>query len=235
MTIPALGVRHDLKDLATEAAVRLEGRPAEEIVEWAAQRFGERFCVTSSFADAVLVHVVSRVVPGADVIFLDTGLHFAETRRVRDIVARTIPVTIQAVRPDLTLAEQEEQHGPRLYERDPDLCCALRKVEPLNKALDRYDAWATGLRRDESPSRADTPVVGYDTMRGKLKISPLAAWTQQDVDAYVAKHDVPVNALLDQGYASVGCWPCTRRTPPGADPRSGRWPLFDKTECGIHE
>jgi phosphoadenosine phosphosulfate reductase len=225
----------DLKSLAGEAAARLEGRPAEEIIEWAAGEFGERFCVTSSFADAVLAHVVSRVVPGVDVVFLDTGLHFAETLRVREIVQRTLPVTVRSVRPDQTVAEQAEEYGPKLWARNPDECCALRKVEPLERALDRYDAWAAGLRRDESPSRANTPVVQYEAARDKVKVAPLYNWTQADVDAYISRHNVPVNALLRQGYASVGCWPCTRRTPPGSDPRAGRWPMFDKTECGLHK
>jgi phosphoadenosine phosphosulfate reductase len=229
-----LGGRTELMELAAEAAAKLEGRPAEAVVAWAVEEFGERFCVTSSFADAVLVHVVSRVAPGVDVVFLDTGLHFAETLRVREIVQRTIPVTVRSVRPRLTVAEQEAEYGPRLWARNPDECCAMRKVEPLERALDRYDAWAAGLRRDESPSRANTPVVSYEQSRDKVKVAPLAAWTQADVDAYISRYNVPVNALMRQGYASVGCWPCTRRTPPGTDPRAGRWPMFDKSECGIH-
>lgn len=226
--------RAELVALAASAAARLEGKPAESIVEWALGEFGERFCVTSSFADAVLVHVVSRVAPGIDVVFLDTGLHFAETLRVRELVQRSLPVTVRSIRPRQTVAEQEAEHGPKLWARDPDACCALRKVEPLERALDRYDAWAAGLRRDESPSRANTPVVGFEATRGKIKVAPLAAWTQADVDAYISRYNVPVNTLLRQGYASVGCWPCTRRTPPGTDPRAGRWPMFDKNECGIH-
>jgi phosphoadenosine phosphosulfate reductase len=226
--------REELAALAAEAAVRLEGQPAEKIVEWAAGEFGERFCVTSSFSDAVLTHLVSRVVPGVDVVFLDTGLHFAETLRVRTIVSETMPVRVRSIRPRLTVAEQDAEYGPRLYARDPDECCLLRKVEPLERALDGYDAWAAGLRRDESPSRANTPVVGFELGKGKVKVAPLAAWTEADVDAYIARYDVPVNTLLRQGYVSVGCWPCTRRTPPGGDPRAGRWPAFDKTECGIH-
>jgi phosphoadenosine phosphosulfate reductase len=224
----------ELSALARQAAVELEGQPAERIVEWAAGEFGERFCVTSSFADAVLAHVVSRVVPGVDVVFLDTGLHFAETLRVRQLVTESMPVTVRSVRPALTVAEQDAEYGPRLYASDPDECCLLRKVEPLERALTGYDAWAAGLRRVESPSRANTPVVGFEIGRGKVKVAPLAAWTDADVDRYVARHDIPVNTLLRQGYASVGCWPCTRRTPPGADPRAGRWPTFDKTECGLH-
>jgi len=224
----------ELRELATRAGQDLEGRPAEEIVEWAVGTFGERFCVTSSFADAVLVHVVSRVAPGVEVIFLDTGLHFAETLRVRDIVQRTLPVVVKSIRPRQTVREQDEEYGPRLYARRPDECCDLRKVEPLERGLANYDAWAAGLRRDESPTRTNTPVVGFDANRGKVKVAPLAAWTQADVDAYISRYNVPVNTLLRQGYASVGCWPCTRRTPPGEDPRAGRWPMFDKSECGLH-
>jgi phosphoadenosine phosphosulfate reductase len=226
--------REELAELAAVAAVRLEGSPAEKIVEWAVAEFGERFCVTSSFSDAVLAHVVSRVAPGVDVVFLDTGLHFAETLRVRQTAAENLPINVRSIRPRLTVAEQDAEYGPRLYAREPDECCFLRKVEPLERGLAGYDAWAAGLRRDESPSRANTPVVGFEASRGKVKVAPLAAWTEADVDAYISRYDVPVNTLLRQGYASVGCWPCTRRTPPGGDPRAGRWPAFDKNECGIH-
>jgi phosphoadenosine phosphosulfate reductase len=224
----------DMVTRAADAGRSLEGASAEEIVRWAAGTFGARFCVTSSFADAVLVHVVSRVAPGTDVVFLDTGLHYPETLRVRDRVAATMPVRVRSIRPRLTVGQQDGQYGPRLFSREPDECCALRKVEPLERALADYDAWAAGLRRDESPTRANTPVVHFDASRGKVKVNPLAAWSQADVDAYIARWDVPVNPLLSQGYGSVGCWPCTRRTKAGEDPRAGRWPLFDKTECGLH-
>jgi len=223
-----------LRAEAHEANARLEGGSAQEIVRWALERFGARFCVTSSFADAVLVHLVAQVAPGVDVLFLDTGLHFPETLRVRDQVASTLPVTVRSIRPDRTVGEQDARYGPRLFMRDPDACCALRKVEPLERALAGYDAWAAGLRRDESPTRARTPVVGFEAARGKVKIAPLATWTQSDVDSYILRHDVPVNALITRGYGSVGCWPCTRRTAPGEDPRAGRWAMFEKTECGLH-
>ncbi|MBX6354585.1 MAG: phosphoadenylyl-sulfate reductase [Micromonosporaceae bacterium] len=231
---PGRRSQQELRELATRAGRELEGAPAEEIVRWAAETFGERFCVTSSMADAVLAHLVSRVMPGVHVLFLDTGLHFEETLRIRDTVARTLPVTVRSIRPRLTVGQQDGVYGPRLFARDPDECCALRKVEPLERALQPYDAWAAGLRRDESPTRANTPVVAYEARRGKVKVNPLATWTQSDVDAYIARHDVPVNPLIRQGYASVGCWPCTRRTKAGEDPRAGRWPMFDKTECGLH-
>jgi phosphoadenosine phosphosulfate reductase len=224
----------ELKEIAGRAGVRLDRAPAEQIVEWAVDTFGERFCVTSSFADAVLAHVVSRVAPGVEVIFLDTGLHFPETLRVRETVQRSLPVVVKSIKPRLTVGQQDGEFGPRLFEREPDECCAMRKVEPLRRALADYDAWAAGLRRDEGPSRANTPVVGFEASKGKVKVAPLAYWTEADVQAYVEKYDVPVNALIERGYASVGCWPCTRRTAPGEDPRAGRWPMFDKTECGIH-
>jgi phosphoadenosine phosphosulfate reductase len=224
----------ELREIAGRAGVELDRQPAEKIIEWALDTFGERFCVTSSFADAVLVHVVSRVAPGIEVIFLDTGLHFPETLRVRDIVAATMPVVVKSIKPKLTVGQQDGLYGPRLFQRDPDDCCFMRKVEPLERGLEPYDAWAAGLRRDEGPTRANTPVVGFESSRGKVKVAPLAYWTEAEVQAYIKKHDVPVNELIKNGYGSVGCWPCTRRTKPGEDPRAGRWPLFDKTECGIH-
>jgi phosphoadenosine phosphosulfate reductase len=232
--VPGRREADELREVAEAAARRLDRAPAEQIIEWAAGEFGERFCVTSSFADAVLAHVVSRVVPGVPVVFLDTGLHFAETLRVRDQVARTLPVRVLSVTPRQTVGQQDGQHGPRLFARDPDSCCALRKVEPLERALVPFDAWAAGLRRDEGPTRANTPVVQFEAGRGKVKVAPLAYWTQADVDAYIRRWNVPVNTLIRDGYASVGCWPCTRRTLPGEDPRAGRWPMFDKTECGLH-
>jgi phosphoadenosine phosphosulfate reductase len=224
----------ELRVLASEAAEALEGAPAEEIARWAAQTFGARFCVTSSMADAVLAHVVSRVAPGVDVVFLDTGLHFPETLKVRDTVARTMPVNVRSIRPRMTVGQQDGEYGPRLFNRSPDECCFLRKVEPLERALADYDAWAAGLRRDESPTRANTPVVQFDPRKGKVKVNPIAAWSQRDVDAYISRWNVPVNELFKQGYTSIGCWPCTRRTKAGEDPRAGRWAMFDKTECGLH-
>ena len=224
----------DLEALALAAAAELEGAPAEEIARWATDTFGARFCVTSSMADAVVAHIFSRVAPGVDVVFLDTGLHFPETLKVRDTVAATMNVNVKSVRPQQTVGQQDGEYGPRLFNRSPDECCYMRKVEPLERALSDYDAWATGLRRDESPTRANTPVVAFDPKRGKVKVNPIAAWTQADVDDYVARWDVPVNELFKLGYGSIGCWPCTSRTKPGEDPRAGRWAMFEKTECGLH-
>ncbi len=224
----------ELRELAHVAGAELELAPAADIVAWAVETFGSRFCVTSSMADAVLAHVASRVAPGVDVVFLDTGYHFAETLGTRDAVAATLPVEVVTVRPELTVAEQEARYGSDLWARDPDLCCAMRKVEPLQRALSGYDAWATGLRRDETRTRVITPVVGWDVSKQKVKVSPLARWTQPDVDAYIAEHGVLVNPLVYDGYPSIGCRTCTLRVAPGADARSGRWAGTTKTECGIH-
>jgi phosphoadenosine phosphosulfate reductase len=224
----------ELRELAEIAGPELELAPAEVIVEWAAETFGDRFCVTSSMADAALAHLASQVVPGIDVVFLDTGYHFAETLGTRDAVEATLPVNVRTVRPELSVAEQDARHGKDLFARDPDLCCAMRKVAPLEQALSGYDAWATGLRRDETHDRVIAPVVGWDEAKGKVKVSPLARWTQADMDRYIQDNGVLVNPLAYDGYPSIGCWPCTRRVAPGEDPRSGRWAGTGKTECGIH-
>ncbi|GAB3957681.1 phosphoadenylyl-sulfate reductase [Streptomyces sparsus] len=224
----------DLRGLAEQAGRELEEAPALEVLRWATETFGDRFCVTSSMEDAVVAHLASRVAPGVDVVFLDTGYHFPETIGTRDAVAAVMDVNVLTLTPVRTVAEQDAEHGPKLHDRDPDLCCALRKVEPLERGLAGYRAWATGLRRDESPSRAGTPVVGWDEKRQKVKVSPIARWTQEDVDAYVTEHGVLTNPLLDDGYPSVGCAPCTRRVQPGEDVRAGRWAGRNKTECGLH-
>jgi phosphoadenosine phosphosulfate reductase len=225
----------ELKDLVRVAGAELELAPAEVIIEWAVATFGDRFALTSSMTDAVLAHVASKVAPGVDVLFLDTGYHFVETIGTRDAVAATLPVNVVNVRAAQTVAEQDAAYGKDLYSRDPDLCCALRKVKPLEDALSRYDAWATGLRRDETHNRVITPVIGWDDKKRKVKVSPLARWTGDDVDRYIAENGVLVNPLQYDGYPSIGCWPCTRRVAPGEDPRSGRWAGTGKTECGIHQ
>ncbi|MGP3632546.1 phosphoadenylyl-sulfate reductase [Streptomyces sp. 24-1644] len=223
-----------LRELAQRAGRELENASAPDILKWATDTFGTRFCVTSSMEDAVVAHLASRVAPGVDVVFLDTGYHFEETIGTRDAVDAVMDVNVITLTPRQTVAEQDAAYGPKLHDRDPDLCCALRKVKPLEDGLTSYTAWATGLRRDESPTRANTPVVGWDEKRRKVKISPIASWTQEDVDAYVAEHGVLTNPLLMDGYASVGCAPCTRRVLEGEDARAGRWAGRGKTECGLH-
>ncbi|MEU8507709.1 phosphoadenylyl-sulfate reductase [Streptomyces brevispora] len=224
----------DLGDLAERAGRELEEASAPEILRWATRTFGPRFCVTSSMEDAVVAHLASRALPGVDVVFLDTGYHFPETIGTRDAVEAVMDVNLITLTPRQTVAEQDAEYGPRLHDRDPDLCCRLRKVKPLEEGLTSYTAWATGLRRDESPTRANTPVVGWDEKRQKVKVSPIARWTQDDVDSYVAEHGVLTNPLLMDGYASVGCAPCTRRVLEGEDARAGRWAGRGKTECGLH-
>jgi len=225
----------ELKELVRVAGAELELAPAEVIIEWAVATFGDRFAITSSMGDAVLSHLASQVAPGLDVVFLDTGYHFAETIGTRDAVAATLPVHVVNVRPELTVAEQDATYGKDLFERDPDLCCALRKVKPLGDALAAYDAWATGLRRDETHNRVIAPVIGWDDAKRKVKVSPLARWTGEEVDRYIAENGVLVNPLQYDGYPSIGCWPCTRRVAPGEDARAGRWAGTNKTECGIHK
>lgn len=224
----------ELRELVSHWGAELELAPAEDIIEWAAATFGERFCVTSSMGDAVLSHLASKVVPGIDVVFLDTGYHFAETIGTRDAVEATLDVNLLTITPVQSVAEQDAEHGKDLYKTDPDKCCALRKVAPLRDALAGYDAWATGLRRAETHDRVIAPVIGWDAKKGKVKVSPLARWSDEQVEAYIAEHGVLVNPLVHDGYPSIGCWPCTRRVAPGDDPRSGRWAGMNKTECGIH-
>ncbi|MEN8652634.1 phosphoadenylyl-sulfate reductase [Streptomyces sp. 21So2-11] len=226
--------QESLKSLAEQAGRDLEDASALDILKWAAETFGDRFCVTSSMEDAVVAHLASRARPGVDVVFLDTGYHFPETIGTRDAVEAVMDVNVITLLPWQSVDEQDAEYGPKLHDRDPDLCCALRKVAPLEDGLKGYRAWATGLRRDESPTRANTPVVSWDEKRQKVKIAPIARWTQNDVDAYVAEHGILTNPLLMDGYASVGCAPCTRRVEAGEDARAGRWAGRNKTECGLH-
>ena len=231
MTVTCLD---ELREVALIAGPELELASAPAIIEWAVDTFGERFCVTSSMADAVLAHLASTVAPGIDVLFLDTGYHFVETLGTRDAVAATLAANVVTLSPTISVREQDQQYGADLWSRDPDLCCELRKIQPLVDGLADYDAWATGLRRDETHDRVIAPVVGWDEAKGKVKVSPIARWSQADVDQYIAENNVLVNPLQYDGYPSIGCWPCTRRVAPGNDARSGRWAGTTKTECGIH-
>jgi len=225
---------HAMERLAAEAAQALEGASPERVIGWAAQTFGGKLCITSSMTDAVIIDLASRVVAGIDVLFLDTGYHFAETIGTRDAVSVVYPVNVISVTPSTTVEQQDAELGPKLYARNPDLCCYLRKVVPLEQALDPYDAWITGVRREESDTRTDTKVVQWDPKRQMVKVNPIVEWTQADVDAYIAEHGVLVNPLVYDGYPSIGCRTCTAKVAPGADPRSGRWAGTAKTECGIH-
>lgn len=224
----------ELRELVSHWGAELELAPAEHIIEWAVATFGERFCITSSMGDAVLADLASKVAPGVDVVFLDTGYHFVETIGTRDAVEATMPVNLLTITPVQSVAEQDAEYGKDLYKTDPDLCCALRKVKPLQESLAGYDAWATGLRRAETHNRVIAPVIGWDAKKQKVKVSPIARWSDEQVERYIAENGVLVNPLVYDGYPSIGCWPCTRRVAPGDDPRSGRWAGTHKTECGIH-
>ena len=219
---------------AAEAAYRHRVEVAAQALRWASETFGEELTIASSMGDEVLVHLVGTTVPGADVFFLDTGYHFAETLGTRDAYAAMLPIRIRTILPLLTVAQQDAQHGPRLYDRDPDACCAMRKVEPLNRALSTHQAWVTGMRRADAPTRTDIAVVGWDERRQMVKLNPIAAWSDEDVDRYVEEHGVFLNPLRQEGYASIGCAPCTRPVAAREDARAGRWAGRDKTECGLH-
>jgi len=223
-----------MRSLAEQAAEELEDASAEDVIRWATDTFGDRICVTSSMTDAVIMHLASAIRPGIDVVFLDTGYHFAETIGTRDAVQAVYPITLINVTPSRTVAEQDAELGPRLYGRNPDLCCYLRKVEPLERTLKSYDAWITGVRRDETTSRRRTRVVEWDDRREMVKVNPIVTWTAEQVDDYIAEQGILVNPLVYDGYPSIGCATCTSRVEAGADPRSGRWAGTGKTECGIH-
>ncbi len=239
MTITQAPLRRsndELRVLAENGARELGDAPADAVVAWVARNFDTSLAtVACSMADAVLPHLVSQYLPGIDVLFLDTGYHFAETYATRDAVARELSVRVVDVLPKRTVAEQDAEHGKDLFARDPNLCCALRKVEPLGRSLEPYELWFTGVRREEALTRTATPLVAWDPKNGLVKVNPLAAWTFDQLLDYASAFSVPVNPLMADGYPSIGCAPCTARVAPGADPRSGRWAGLGKTECGLHE
>ena len=208
-----------------QLADRMEGAPAEEIVAWAAAMFGHRLTIAASMTDAVLIDVASRVSPGIEVIFLDTQYHFQETLATAEQIRDRYPIRLRVVWPDVRPDDR--------WRTDPDGCCQVRKVAPMERALRDRVAWLSGLRRADSVARSQTPVVQRDR-RGLVKINPLVGWTDEDVARYVAEHDVPVNPLVGQGYTSIGCWPCTRAVGEGEGGRDGRWDGSTKTECGLH-
>jgi phosphoadenosine phosphosulfate reductase len=230
----SLATEVDLRALAERGAEELgPDATAQQVLAWAAETF-DRLIVASNMQDAVLVELAAKARPGVDVLFLDTGYHFAETIGTRDAVETVYDVRIVNATPERTVAEQDSLLGKDLFARDPNQCCALRKVAPLQKTLARYDAWVTGVRRVEAPTRAGTPLVTYDEKFGLVKINPIAAWTDEEMDAYIAEHNVLVNPLVGEGYPSIGCAPCTAKPAPGADKRSGRWAGTGKIECGLH-
>jgi phosphoadenosine phosphosulfate reductase len=210
-------------DPATRAA--LEVAPAQDIVTYAVGRFGQGLALAASFQDCVLIDIATRICPDLEVVFLDTGFHFAETLDYVEEVRCRYDLRLTVMRPPL--------HGCPPCGQDG--CCQQRKVERLDRALEVKQAWMSGLRRADSSERASTPVVGWDGRRMLVKINPIARWTDLDVARYVSEHELPVHPLTAAGYPSIGCQPTTRPAALGAPPRSGRWPGTDQTECGLHE
>lgn len=233
-----------LRQIAERGAAELEGASADEILRWTDEQLGGadepsgwancKWVVACNMQDAVTVSLASNVRPGVPVVFLDTGYHFAETLGTRDAVESVYDIHLLNVTPEHTVEEQDALLGKDLFAREPNECCRLRKVVPLRKALNGYAAWVTGLRRVESPTRANAPVISFDESFGLVKVNPIAAWTDEDEQDYIEKNGVLINPLVEEGYPSIGCAPCTRKPAPGEDPRSGRWAGRNKTECGLH-
>jgi phosphoadenosine phosphosulfate reductase len=233
LTSPS-GARMSLTDLhkvdysdaeLAEISADFESKPAQAVIRWAVENFGHHLAMSASMTDAVLIDLATKVNPAIEVIFIDTGYHFPETLETVETVRRRYGLNLRI----MTVAP----HAEALWKVDPENCCSAVKVGQLDRALAGKSAWMSGLRRDESESRAGSPIIGRD-VRGLIKVNPLATWTAYDVDDYIERHDVPVNPLINQGYPSIGCMPCTSKVAPGEDPRSGRWKGRGKTECGLH-
>ncbi len=225
----------DRESLKRDAA-ELEEADAAHIIRWASERFGPKltFATSLGIEDCVVTDLIARQSLPVAVFTLDTGLLFPETYALKAEIETKYGVTITPVKPQYTVDEQAAREGAELWLREPDQCCELRKMQPLRRTLAGYDAWITAIRRDQTPERANAPVVGWDGRFGLVKINPLVRWTFADVQAYVHEHQVPYNPLHDQNYPSIGCMPCTSPVQPGEDPRSGRWRGKEKTECGLH-
>ncbi|MGB3441383.1 MAG: phosphoadenylyl-sulfate reductase [Actinophytocola sp.] len=228
----------DFKKVAEQAQEELADATAAEALAWTAKTFGDDFIVASNMQDAVLIDLAVKAKPDSletiDVLFLETGYHFAETIGTRDAVELTYPaVRIVNAEAGQPVADQEAEFG-LLNKTDPAQCCFLRKVVPLRNTLAKYHAWVTGVRRVDAPTRADTPIVQWDDRNGLVKINPIAAWTDDEFNGYIAANGILENPLVSEGYLSIGCAPCTAKPLPGQDARSGRWAGLAKTECGLH-
>jgi len=219
-----------------ESSRKLESASPREIIAWAVEHYHPKLTMATAFGPegCVILHLLAEVEPRVHVFNLDTGYQFKETLELRDRIAARYGIEVELKQPELTVAEYEAQHGGPLYKSNPDQCCLDRKVNVLKKAAAGWDAWMTAIRRDQSPDRAGAPIVGVDKKFNLVKINPLANWTKKDVWKLITYHDIPYNPLHDQGYPSIGCWPCTRAVMFGEDERAGRWSGTQKTECGLH-
>jgi phosphoadenosine phosphosulfate reductase len=226
----------ELEQELAEASNRLEKGRAEDILRWAVDRFAPRFTMATAFGPEgmVLIHMLADIAPTTPIFNLDTGYQFQETLELREKVRERYGIEVELKRAKTTVAEYEALHGGPVYKTNPNQCCADRKLAVLKEAVSGMHAWASAIRRDQTPDRAQSPIVGWDKKFSLVKVSPLANWTKKDVWKMILDHDIPYNPLHDQGYPSVGCWPCTRAVILGEDDRSGRWSGFAKTECGLH-
>lgn len=216
---------------------RLEDANARERIEWAVETYGDGLALSASFGGGegmALLDMISKITNKVTVLTIDTGFIFKETAEFREEVMRRYKLPVEVLRPALSVEEQVEKYGEQMRTCSPDLCCQIRKIEPLQKALQNYDAWMTGIRREQTPQRAGTKIVGWEENYHAAKIAPIADWTEDQVWDYNNEHDIPVNSLLHQGYKSIGCEPQTRPVHNDEDARAGRWAGTDKIECGIH-
>ena len=221
---------------AKQIALRLEGKSPEVVLHWGFENFAPSIVMATGFGPEgiVLMHLVSEMRPETVVFYLDTDLLFSHTYELRDELVRRLGIRFERVHSGISLPEQALRHGDKLWDRDPDTCCHVRKVIPQRQFLAGYNAWITGIRRDQTAFRANTGLVEWDYANKMIKLNPLAAWTNDQVWEHIKEHDLPYNPLHDYGYPSIGCWTCTKAVEPGQDPRSGRWAGNAKTECGIH-
>jgi phosphoadenosine phosphosulfate reductase len=224
------------EDELTEVNSQLARATPSEILRWAVERFFPRLTMATAFGPegCILIHLLAEVGPGVRVFNLDTGYQFPETLALRDRLAERYGIDVELVRADTTVGEYERSHGGPLYVKNSEQCCYERKIVPLRRALVGYDSWITAIRADQSAHRARASVVGWDSKFNLVKVNPLLNWNRRDVWAFIVANHVPYNPMHDQGYPSIGCWPCTRPVSDGLDERSGRWAGQAKTECGLH-
>ena len=223
-------------ELLKQASAELEGSSSELVLRWGFENFAPSIVLATGFGPegVVLMHLVSQIRPSTIVFYLDTDLLFSQTYELRDELVKRLGIRFERVHSGISLPEQALRHGDSLWARDPDTCCQIRKVIPQRQFLAGYDAWITGIRRDQTAFRANTALVEWDYANKMVKLNPLAAWTNEQVWEHIRSYDLPYNTLHDHGFPSIGCWTCTKAVEPGQDPRSGRWAGSAKTECGIH-
>jgi phosphoadenosine phosphosulfate reductase len=218
------------------ASLELSGRSPQDILKWAVAIFGSRLTMATAFGaeGCCLIHMIAEIDPNLRIFNLDTGYQFPETLELRDRLKERYGIEVEYIRPELTVAEYEAEHGGPLYRHRPDQCCYDRKILPLRQALVGYDAWISAIRRDQTGDRQKADIVGWDAKFNLVKVNPLLGWTRKDVWSFISKNNVPYNPLHDQNYPSIGCWPCTQPVGDGDDERSGRWSGTAKKECGLH-